>query len=74
MTTLQSLTWARQCELSVAWYKKHGKHKDRIKTDPLGRRYVQGDFSWNHTNTFQVEWVNLRIAAFIQFKITGIPA
>lgn len=56
----------------VAWYEKHGKYPDRIKTDELGHRYVQVDLWWNHHNHYRREFVRKELAEHVAFRVTGI--
>lgn len=39
----------------VEWYRKYGKHPERIVKDSSGQLYVIGDFSWNRPNTNKKE-------------------
>ena len=69
---LNSLTVTEEQRAEVLWYRTHGRHKDRVVRDRLGREYVQCDFIWNHNNPLRVECVKRPIANFIYQRTTGI--
>jgi hypothetical protein len=42
--------WKELCAEQVAWYRKNGKHPDRICKDNEGVEFVAGDWAWNRQN------------------------
>ncbi|MFZ2172351.1 MAG: hypothetical protein WAW61_22285 [Methylococcaceae bacterium] len=47
-------------EVELSWYRKNGKHDERIAKDSNGNEYVIGDDSWNSNpkNKDQHEFVD----------------
>lgn len=41
---------------TVAWYRKNGKYKERIRKDNEGKEYVIGDWWWNMAHPDQQEY------------------
>jgi hypothetical protein len=37
-------------EREVAWYRRHGRHPERVVRDGHGREYVIGDWSWERSH------------------------
>jgi hypothetical protein len=48
----------------VAWYRKHGKHPQRIQRmyGGEGDEYVVGDWSWHRMHSDSTEWIDARMA------------
>ncbi len=55
---MESKIYLILCAKEVAWYRQHGKHKDRIRTDRQGVDYVIGDWSWNRLYPERKEFVD----------------
>lgn len=41
----------------VEWYRKNGRHKDRLTRSTEGNVYVISDWSWNRKHPDRKEWV-----------------
>jgi hypothetical protein len=45
----------------LEWYRKNGKHSERIVKDGQGRDYVIGDVSWNNRYPDKPEYIEYRV-------------
>ena len=66
------MTVFEQHAYEVQWYRRNGKHQDRIKKDHLGREYVVHDFTWNKTNHFRQEAIRHELAEYVAQRFTGL--
>lgn len=67
-------THVEQMTYEVQWYRKHGKHQDRVQLDDLGHEHVVCDFIWNKRNPYRRESVRDQLANFVAYRVTGISA
>lgn len=43
-------TYLNNCRAEVEWYRRYGRHADRVRVDGHGVKYVVGDWSWNRNH------------------------
>lgn len=53
-------------QLEVEWYRRHGKYRERICRDSMGREYVVGDWSWNRLHPEHQEHIEHRMSLMPQ--------
>lgn len=49
-------------EREVAWYRRYGKHPERIRLTNTGEPYVIGDWSWRRSHPVAPEEVEARMS------------
>lgn len=57
-----NLSYSELCAFQVRWYRRVGRHQDRVRRDSHGVEYVVGDWSWNRLYPQRPEFIDSRMA------------